>query len=145
MSDTTEPSGAKARLWDRLWVQIAGAIFLVLLAAALAWMLWAQARMQHRVLWFLVRRAGRRDPIALGPSLLAGAVLAWERGAEEPDVETPGFERLEQTWEDRAPLGWDNGDQVPTAKAVVALLSDWFPATTGEIVHVDGGFHAVGV
>ncbi|MDQ1104047.1 enoyl ACP reductase [Nocardioides zeae] len=56
----------------------------------------------------------------------------------------PGFERLEQTWEDRAPLGWDNGDQVPTAKAVVALLSDFFPATTGEIVHVDGGFHAMG-
>ncbi|MDT9592417.1 enoyl-ACP reductase FabI [Nocardioides zeae] len=56
----------------------------------------------------------------------------------------PGFERLEQTWEDRAPLGWDNADQDPTARAVVALLSDFFPATTGEIVHVDGGFHAMG-
>lgn len=56
----------------------------------------------------------------------------------------PGFENLENMWSDRAPLGWDNTDQEPTAKAVCALLSDFFPATTGEIVHVDGGFHAMG-
>lgn len=56
----------------------------------------------------------------------------------------PGFEDLDAGWDDRAPLGWDNSDQTPTAKAVVALLSDFFPATTGEIVHVDGGYHALG-
>src|SRR5689334_14502585 len=56
----------------------------------------------------------------------------------------PGFEELEANWDQRSPLGWDNGDQEPTAKAVVALLSDFFPATTGEIVHVDGGYHAMG-
>jgi enoyl ACP reductase len=56
----------------------------------------------------------------------------------------PGFEVFEQTWGERAPLGWDVRDPVPTAKACVALLSDWFPATTGEIVHVDGGVHAMG-
>ena len=56
----------------------------------------------------------------------------------------PGFEDLEAMWETKAPLGWDNADHEPTAKAVVALLSDFFPATTGEIVHVDGGFHAMG-
>src|SRR3954471_14321796 len=56
----------------------------------------------------------------------------------------PGFEALESMWSDRAPLGWDEQDQTPTARAVVALLSDFFPATTGEIVHVDGGFHAMG-
>ncbi|WP_340538379.1 enoyl-ACP reductase FabI [Nocardioides sp. GXZ039] len=56
----------------------------------------------------------------------------------------PGFGDLEAMWETRAPLGWDNADQIPTAKAVCALLSDFFPATTGEIVHVDGGFHAMG-
>jgi enoyl-[acyl-carrier protein] reductase I len=56
----------------------------------------------------------------------------------------PGFEELEAMWSDRSPLGWDNTDQTPTAKAVCALLSDFFPATTGEIVHVDGGFHAMG-
>lgn len=57
----------------------------------------------------------------------------------------PGFEDLESAWKDRAPLGWDESDHEPTAKAVVALLSDFFPATTGEIVHVDGGFHAMGL
>jgi len=56
----------------------------------------------------------------------------------------PGFEDLEAMWSTRAPLGWDNADHTPTAKAVCALLSDFFPATTGEIVHVDGGFHAMG-
>ena len=57
----------------------------------------------------------------------------------------PGFEAMEGGWPERAPLGWDVHDPEPTARAVAALLSDWFPATTGEIVHVDGGFHAVGV
>jgi enoyl ACP reductase len=56
----------------------------------------------------------------------------------------PGFEELESMWTERAPLGWDNTDYEPTAKAVGALLSDFFPATTGTIVHVDGGFHAMG-
>jgi meromycolic acid enoyl-[acyl-carrier-protein] reductase len=57
----------------------------------------------------------------------------------------PGFGDLESSWKDRAPLGWDESDHAPTARAVVALLSDFFPATTGEIVHVDGGFHAMGL
>ncbi len=56
----------------------------------------------------------------------------------------PGFELWEKVWGDRAPLGWDVTDTEPAARAVVALLSDWFPATTGEIVHVDGGVHAIG-
>ncbi|HCX84466.1 MAG TPA: enoyl-[acyl-carrier-protein] reductase FabI [Micrococcales bacterium] len=56
----------------------------------------------------------------------------------------PGFERMEGNWSERAPLGWDSKDPEPAARAVVALLSDWFPATTGEMVHVDGGFHAMG-
>ncbi|MGD0557887.1 MAG: enoyl-ACP reductase FabI [Streptosporangiaceae bacterium] len=57
----------------------------------------------------------------------------------------PGFEKFEEVWNERAPLGWSITDPEPTARAVAALLSDWFPATTGEIVHVDGGVHAVGV
>lgn len=57
----------------------------------------------------------------------------------------PGaFESLGPLWTERAPLGWDPTDPVPTAQAAVALLSDWFPATTGEVLHVDGGVHAVG-
>ncbi|WP_067966716.1 enoyl-ACP reductase FabI [Nocardiopsis trehalosi] len=56
----------------------------------------------------------------------------------------PGFDELAGSWPQRAPLGWDTGDPEPAARAVVALLSDWFPATTGEVVHVDGGFHSTG-
>ncbi len=56
----------------------------------------------------------------------------------------PGFDQMESKWSDRAPLGWDSEDTVPAAKAVTALLSDWFPATTGEMIHVDGGVHAMG-
>jgi enoyl-[acyl-carrier protein] reductase I len=57
----------------------------------------------------------------------------------------PGSSQFEEAWEAQAPLGWSVTDTEPSGKAVCALLSDWFPATTGEIVHVDGGFHAVGV
>ena len=56
----------------------------------------------------------------------------------------PGFAKFEDVWDDRAPLGWDVTDSEPVARAVIALLSDWFPATTGEIIHVDGGYHAIG-
>lgn len=56
----------------------------------------------------------------------------------------PGFEQFEEAWSTRAPLGWDVKDAAPVASACVALLSDLFPATTGEILHVDGGYHAIG-
>jgi enoyl-[acyl-carrier protein] reductase I len=56
----------------------------------------------------------------------------------------PGFKQFEDVWDVRAPLGWDVTDSSAVAKACVALLSDWFPATTGSMIHVDGGYHAVG-
>ena len=56
----------------------------------------------------------------------------------------PGFKKFEDVWDDRAPLGWDVTDFTPVARTVVAMLSDWFPATTGEVIHVDGGYHAMG-
>jgi meromycolic acid enoyl-[acyl-carrier-protein] reductase len=56
----------------------------------------------------------------------------------------PGFSKFEDVWDERAPLGWDVKDSEAVAKACVVLLSDWFPMTTGEIIHVDGGFHATG-
>ena len=56
----------------------------------------------------------------------------------------PGFDEFEKTWNERSPLAWDVSDPVPAAQATVALLSDWFPKTTGEIIHVDGGLHAMG-
>ncbi len=57
----------------------------------------------------------------------------------------PGFERFEGVWAKQAPLGWDVSDPDPVARMVCVLLSDWAPMTTGEIIHVDGGFHAVAV
>ncbi|MYM18973.1 enoyl-ACP reductase FabI [Brevibacterium sp. 5221] len=56
----------------------------------------------------------------------------------------PGFEAFEDVWGTRAPLGWDQTDTEPAGKGIVALLSDWFPATTGEMIHVDGGLHSTG-
>jgi enoyl-[acyl-carrier protein] reductase I len=56
-----------------------------------------------------------------------------------------GFSAFEGAWVERAPLGWDITDSSAVAKACVMLLSDWFPMTTGEIIHVDGGYHAMGV
>jgi enoyl-[acyl-carrier protein] reductase I len=56
----------------------------------------------------------------------------------------PGFDDFEAVWSTRAPLTWDLDDPEPAARGVVALLSDWFPATTGEIIHVDGGVHSQG-
>jgi len=56
----------------------------------------------------------------------------------------PGFAQIEEPWQTRAPLGWNVKDPSPVARSCVALLSDWLPATTGEIIHVDGGVHASG-
>jgi enoyl-[acyl-carrier protein] reductase I len=56
----------------------------------------------------------------------------------------PGFEQLADLWRRQAPLGWDLDDPVPVARSICWLLSDYSQAISGEIVHVDGGFHAVG-
>uniref|UniRef100_U6A115 Enoyl-[acyl-carrier-protein] reductase [NADH] n=1 Tax=Streptomyces sp. CNH287 TaxID=1288082 RepID=U6A115_9ACTN len=74
----------------------------------------------------------RVNLVAAGPLLTAAA-----RGI-------PGSEQVSGPWAHRAPLGWDLGDHTPVARVVCALLSDWMPAVTGEIVHADGGVHAVG-
>ncbi|MDH5291909.1 MAG: SDR family oxidoreductase, partial [Acidimicrobiia bacterium] len=56
----------------------------------------------------------------------------------------PGFAAFEAEWSKRAPLGWDVTNAEGVSKACVALLSDWFPQTTGSIIHVDGGYHSIG-
>ncbi len=56
----------------------------------------------------------------------------------------PGFKVFEDAWVERAPLIWDVDDPVPAAQACILFFSDWLPATTGEILHVDGGFHIAG-
>lgn len=56
----------------------------------------------------------------------------------------PGFDELESNWGGRAPLGWDVTDPTPVARSICALFSDWLPATTGSMLMVDGGVHALG-
>ena len=56
----------------------------------------------------------------------------------------PGFAHIEEAWGRRAPLGWDTTNPAPVGRSICALLSDYLPATTGEVVHVDGGHHAMG-
>ncbi len=55
----------------------------------------------------------------------------------------PGFEKFDEVWAERSPLEWNTSDPDPVARMVCVLLSDWAPMTTGEIIHVDGGFHAI--
>jgi enoyl ACP reductase len=56
----------------------------------------------------------------------------------------PGFEQIADAWSSRAPLGWDTSDPLPVAKAIAFLFSDFSVGISGEMVHVDGGFHAIG-
>ena len=56
----------------------------------------------------------------------------------------PGFKDFEELWENRAPLGWSLQDKSPVGRAACALLSDYLNMTTGELLHVDGGYHAMG-
>ena len=55
----------------------------------------------------------------------------------------PGFAAFNDVWASRAPLGWDTSDPTPVARMVAVLLSDWAPMTSGEVIHVDGGFNAI--
>ena len=80
----------------------------------------------------------------LGPSRVRVNLVAAGPAKTVAARSIPGFDRFEEVWAERAPLGWDVRDAEAVARACVCLLSDWFPLTTGEIVHVDGGFHAVG-
>jgi enoyl ACP reductase len=56
----------------------------------------------------------------------------------------PGFDEFTDQWPKRAPLGWDPDDPSPVAQAAAFLFSDHSRGITGEVLHVDGGFHAVG-
>lgn len=79
----------------------------------------------------------------LGPDgIRANAVSAGPLGTVAAKS-IPGFDKFDEVWRERSPLVWDATDPEPVARMVAVLLSDWAPMTTGEIVHVDGGFHAV--
>ena len=98
---------------------------------------WGCARRDEPAVRYLARDLGpkniRVNAVAAGPLITMAA-----KGI-------PGFKQLSDTWALSAPLGWNARDRHPmVAKTVVALLSDWFPGTTAEVVHVDGGRHAIG-
>jgi enoyl-[acyl-carrier protein] reductase I len=99
------------------------------------WMGVAKAALES-VSRYLARDLGRRgirvNLVSAGP---LGTVAA--RGI-------PGFEQLAALWQQQAPLGWDVEDPSPVASTICFLLSDYARAISGEIIHVDGGFHAVG-
>ena len=97
------------------------------------WMGVAKSALQS-VTRYLARDLGpkniRVNAVAAGP---LGTVAA---------KSIPGFQIFDDAWNDRAPLPWDQTDPSPVAKMVCLLLSDWTAKTTGEIVHVDAGFHS---
>jgi len=80
----------------------------------------------------------------LGPSRVRVNLVAAGPAKTVAARSIPGFSTFEDVWSERAPLGWDVRDSSAVAKACVVLLSDWLPMTTGEMLHVDGGYHAIG-
>ncbi|MGP4016115.1 enoyl-ACP reductase FabI [Saccharopolyspora sp. 5N708] len=87
---------------------------------------------------YLARELGRRHGVRVN-LVSAGPVRTMAAKS------IPGFGDLEAGWSDRAPLGWDVNDPTPVAKSVCAVLSDWLPKTTGSMIMVDGGVHALGI
>jgi enoyl-[acyl-carrier protein] reductase I len=98
------------------------------------WMGVAKSALQS-VTRYLARDLGQHDirvnAVSAGP---LGTVAA---------KSIPGFARFDSVWSERSPLRWDTSNPDPVARMVCVLLSDWAPMTSGEVVHVDGGFHAI--
>jgi enoyl ACP reductase len=98
--------------------------------------------------WLAVARAGleataRQLALELGPGGVRVNLVASGPVRTMLSRAVPESDALAARWSERAPLGWDPDDRTATARTVAALLSDWLPATTGEVVHADGGRHAV--
>ena len=99
--------------------------------------------------WMGVAKAGLESVVRylardLGPRGIRVNAVAAGPQATVAAKSIPGFKQFEEGWRRRAPLGWDANDTDAAARMVTVLLSDWAPATTGELVHVDGGYHAMG-
>jgi meromycolic acid enoyl-[acyl-carrier-protein] reductase len=100
------------------------------------WMGVAKAALES-VARYLARDLG---PVGVRVNLISAGPLETAAASGIPD-----FDRLARSWESGAPLGWDPSDAGPVAAATCFLLSDLSRGISGEILHVDGGFHAMGV
>lgn len=108
--------------------------------AAVAWPIYDWMGVSKAALEATTRYLARDlGPDGIRVNLVAAGPLATIAAKSIPD-----FEKIEALWNQRSPLVWDPADAEPAARTCIGLLSDWFPATTGEIVHADGGVHAVG-
>jgi enoyl-[acyl-carrier protein] reductase I len=99
--------------------------------------------------WMGVCKAGLESVVRylardLGPAGIKVNMVAAGPLATVAAKGIPGFKEVEASWALQAPLGWDTHDTEPVARMVAVLMSDWTTATTGEMVHVDGGYHAMG-
>jgi meromycolic acid enoyl-[acyl-carrier protein] reductase len=100
--------------------------------------------------WMGVAKAGlesltRYLAKELGPSGIRVNLVASGPVRTVAAKSIPGFNAFEDAWGERAPLGWDVHDATPAANGAVALLSDLLTSTTGHVLHVDGGVHALGM
>ena len=102
------------------------------------------ARTAQRVAKAALESCSRYLARDLGPSGIRVNLVAAGPIRTMAAKSIPGFDDFDAVWSTRAPLAWDLDDPEPAARACVALMSDWFPATTGEIIHVDGGVHSQG-
>jgi len=99
--------------------------------------------------WMGVAKAGLESVVRYlardlgGHKIRVKAVAAWPL-ATMAAKSIPGFGQFEANWQRQAPLGWDGKANAPVTRMVTVLLSDWATATTGEMIHVDGGYHAMG-
>ena len=100
------------------------------------WMGMAKAGLES-VNRYMARELG---PLGIRVNLVSAGPLATMAARS-----IPGFKVMADAWGPRAPLGWDIEDSTPVAKSVCAMFSDWFPATTGSVIMVDGGLHATGM
>jgi enoyl-[acyl-carrier protein] reductase I len=108
--------------------------------ASVAWPIYDWAGVSKAALESVSRYLARDlGPKGIRSNLIsAGPLRTMAAGAIE------GFNELADLWPAKAPLGWDTEDPGPVADAALFLLSPWARAVTGEILHVDGGFHALG-
>jgi len=123
-----------------LMPETGGALVTLTFDAEVAWPLYDWMGPAKAALESIVRYLAR----ALGPRHVRVNALAAGPLETVAARSIPGFASLRDLWGAQAPLGWDSADATPVADACVFLLSDLARGVTGEVLHVDGGYHSQG-